>query len=76
MAATGLRIGKEAVSDLVAWEVETARLVPGNPMVGTKIDKDGITRATVRTLKDTTTIVEGEVLSGAGVWVTTGERSC
>jgi hypothetical protein len=57
-------------TNLVCWQWVESRLVPGNPMVGVKIDKDGIQLGTVRTLKDTTTITPSETVDGSGNWIT------
>jgi len=57
----------KAVSDLVAWEVITARQVPGNPIPSTKLADDGVEIDTVKTLKDQTTITTSETLV-AGIW--------
>jgi len=59
------------VSDLVVDEVVESRAIPGNPLVQIKIDKDGVARDIVKTMKDTTLIVQGEIISGGGVWITT-----
>ncbi len=61
-------------TDLVSWQVVESREVPGNPMVGIKIDKDGKSIDEIRTLKDTTTIVDGEVID-TGVWIKTGKEA-
>lgn len=63
------------VSDLVVDEVVESRAIPGNPMVDIKVDKDGDPKAIVKTLKDTTTIVIGEVLSGGVTWIITEKEA-
>lgn len=65
-----IKTHKEEVSDLVANEVIESRPIPGNPMVSTKVEEDGMTLATTKFLRDTTLIVTSEVISG-GNWVKT-----
>lgn len=54
-------------SNLVAWKMVEARPIPGNPVPSTKLDDDGVKVDVVKTLKDTTSIVTQETLSG-GIW--------
>ncbi len=61
-------------TNLVSWQWVESRDVPGNPMVSVKIDKDGKSLSSVRTLKDTTTITPAETVSG-GIWTTTGKEA-
>ena len=58
-------------SNKVCWQVSEARPLPGNPMVDIKIDKDGKAKDIIKTMKDTSLIVQGEVISGGGVWIIT-----
>lgn len=66
--------GTPTDSDIVCEESIECRDVPGNPMVSVKIDRDGIPRETVRTLKDTSTITPDEVVTG-GIWITTEKEA-
>jgi hypothetical protein len=65
-----IRTHEEEVSDLVAWKVVESRPIPGNPLVTTRIEEDGIPTTITKILKDTTTIVSNEVIS-AGQWIKT-----
>lgn len=62
-----IRTYKEEVSDLVAYQVQESRAVPGNSVVTTKIDEDGKTLTTTKILKDTSTITSSESVGG-GNW--------
>jgi hypothetical protein len=55
------------VEDLVAWEVTTTRRVPGNSMLSTRVDDDGMEVDVTKVLRETVTIVTQETLI-AGVW--------
>ncbi len=65
-----IRTHEEAVSDLVAWKVVESRPIPGNPLVTTRIEEDGLPTTITKILKDTTTIVSSEVIS-FGQWIKT-----
>jgi hypothetical protein len=61
---------KEKVGDLVAWQVTEARPIPGNAMVTTRVEEDGIITTITKTMSDTTAVVSSEVIS-TGVWIKT-----
>lgn len=61
---------KDEVSDLVAYMVTEARPVPGNPLVSTRIEEDGIPTTITKILKDTTTIISSEAIV-SGQWIKT-----
>jgi len=54
-------------TDLISWKVVQSRPVPGNPVVSTKNDDDGVTITFTKTLKDTSTITTSETVAG-GFW--------
>lgn len=56
--------------DFVAEETVETRDVPGEPIVSTQVDDDGIVKTITKTLVDATTVVSGETLI-AGVWTIT-----
>lgn len=64
------KTSKKEVSDLVAQEIVETRVVPGNAVPSTQVDKYGDTVTVSKTLKDTTLITTGETLI-TGVWKTT-----
>jgi hypothetical protein len=57
-------------SNLVSYQVQESRPIPGNPLVSSKLDDDGIPVFVTTTLKDTTTISTAETLI-AGTWTHT-----
>lgn len=67
------RTFKKPRADLIAYEVIEVRTVPGNPIASTKLDEDGKTIDTARTLKATSSITTSELIS-AGVWTKTTKR--
>lgn len=64
------KVTKKGDDDFVADEVIETRAVPGNPMVTTRIDTDGVVVTVTRILGDTTTIVSNETIGG-GNWIRT-----
>lgn len=58
----------------VGNEVVETRVIPGNAMLSTRIDDDGIVVSIHTTLKDVTEITEGETLIG-GVWTKTTSKA-
>ncbi len=65
----------EAITELVAFEVVEIRDIPGNPMVSVKIDRDGNTKDTIRTMKDTLLVNPSEQIGGGGIWVITEKEA-
>jgi uncharacterized protein YebE (UPF0316 family) len=65
-----IKTHEEEVSDLVAYQVQEVRPIPGNPLVTTRIEEDGMVTTISKILGDTSLIVSSEVLSG-GFWVKT-----
>ncbi len=55
---------------LVSWQWEQSRVIPGNPMVVTKIEDDGMVTTTTRTMKAQMDIVSGETVA-YGTWTKT-----
>jgi hypothetical protein len=54
----------------VSWQISEARDVPGNPMVSTRVEEDGMVTTITKTLKSTSLITSQEVISG-GNWIKT-----
>lgn len=64
------RVTQKYVSDLVGQEIVETRIIPGNPIPDTELDKDGIEIEIVRTMKAATDITTEETLL-VGVWTRT-----
>lgn len=64
---------KEPVSQLVAYEVVKSRVVPGGPMIISRQEPDGAIATITRTLKDRTTITNGETLNSL-IWTRTTQE--
>lgn len=58
------------VDDFIAEETISSRPIPGNPIVNTKVEEDGMILTTTKTLVDASLVVSQETLAG-GVWTRT-----
>lgn len=70
-AGVWTQITSEPVSALVAWKVVRTRDVPGNAVTQKKTDIDGAVLSEIRTLKELSTIVVQETVTGTppnGTW--------
>jgi len=57
----------KAITATISWKIVEVRPVPGNPVLTTEVDRDGTVISVAKTLKEVSTISDGESISG-GVW--------
>lgn len=73
-AGVWARISSEPIDSHKVWLVLEKRVIPGNPIPSVSLDPDGTTIEEVRTLKESSTIVEVEDDTG-GFWTRTVSKA-